>query len=94
MDTCSGRGTILGGLPVWADVYYGKYADTPNGPGEDWAKIKDIYWLKRNGQKGGSLPQKVVDRARRYDHYFCDLIEQVFEYSCFEKEQIETLTSL
>ena len=29
--------TILGGLPVIADVAFGKDADTPNGPGEYWA---------------------------------------------------------
>lgn len=75
----SGVGTILGGLPVFVEINSGKDADTPNGPGEYWASVEEIYWLKRDGTKGSAIPQAVLDRAEKYDYGFCNLIENIFE---------------
>jgi len=72
--------TILGGLPVWADVHWGKDADTPNGAGDYWAEVEDICWRKRDGSRGKSITQKVWERAENYDCYFCHTIEEVEDY--------------
>lgn len=70
-------GTILGGLPVIAEVEFGKDADTPNGPGEYWAEVQAIYWRKRDGSKGKEIPEHIRDRAAKHDYAFCYLIEQI-----------------
>lgn len=75
-----GPGTILGGLPVVAVVDSGRYPDTPNGPGDFWAEVVSIHWRKRDGSKGGEIPEHVRDRAEAYDYAFCDLVEQVFDH--------------
>lgn len=67
------RGTILGGLPVVADVVFGY--DSWNM--EHWAEVETIYWQKRDGTAGKALPQHIVDKARKYDTGFSCLIEQV-----------------
>lgn len=81
-----GPGTILGGLPVWAEIDAGKDADTPNGPGDYWAEVRQIYWRKRNGSKGKPIPQHLFDKAAKYDYKFCDLIEQVQDHWLYYKE--------
>ena len=67
----SGPGTICGGLPVWATVAWSDDIYT----GEISAEITEIRWLKRDGKPGGHIPQKVWDRAEKYDPYFCALTE-------------------
>lgn len=79
MSLASGVGTILGGLPVWADIASGKDPDGPWGPGEYWSEVQTLYWVKRDGSKGKELPQHIVDRAENYDYGFCNLIESIFD---------------
>jgi hypothetical protein len=74
---------------VYAEVSCGKDADTPNGPGEFWAEVDAIYWLKRDGTKGKEIPKSVYDRAEKYDYAFCDLIEQVFDHMRHEQDVAE-----
>ncbi len=80
-----GPGTILGGLPVIAEVTSGKDEDTPNGPGEYWSEVQMIYWRKRDGTRGKQLPEHIIDRAEKYDHHFCDLINQVHDHLAYKK---------
>jgi hypothetical protein len=76
----TGEGTILGGLPVIADVYWG------HSPwdGEGFAEIVEIYWRKRDGSKGKPIPTHLRDRAEKYDRYFCGLIEQLQDHCIHE----------
>lgn len=80
MSSYSGQGTILGGLPVIADVDWGT-----DYWGEGYAEISAIYWMKRDGTKGKPIPQKVWDRAEIYDSYFSSLVEQLSEQSAYEE---------
>jgi hypothetical protein len=77
----SGPATILGGLPVIADVSFGydSYAM------EHWADVGEIYWQKRNGEKGKPIPQHLRDRAEKYDPYFSTVIEQVQDHLIMEQ---------
>ncbi len=81
-----GPGTILGGLPVIAVVSFGKDADTPNGPGEYWAEVESIHWMKRDRSKGKEIPEHIRDRAEKYDYRFCDLIERVQDHLIYKPE--------
>jgi len=80
MSSYTGRGTILGGLPVIADVDWG----TDSWTGEGYAAIDQIYWRKPDGTKGKPIPQKTFDRAEVYDSYFSCLIEQLGEGCMYE----------
>jgi hypothetical protein len=86
-----GVGTILGGLPVVADVSFGRDDFT----GEYWAEVEHIYWLKKGDKPGKKIPQHVRDRAAKYDHYFSNLIEQVSDYLAYqnyeEQEKVQLL---
>lgn len=84
MSSYTGQGTILGGLPVIADVDWGTSWD-----GEGYAEISQIYWLKRNGTKGKPIPKKLFDRAELYDSYFSSLIEQLSELCAYEQYERE-----
>lgn len=84
--SAAGRATILGGLPVFVEINAGKDADTPNGPGEYYAEVDGIYWLKRDGTKGKEISEKIWDRAIKYDYGFCDLIEQIFDQISREQD--------
>jgi len=79
MAIYTGRGTILGGLPVIADVDWGT-----DYWGEGYAEIGAIYWMKRDGSKGKPIPQKVFDRAEVYDSCFSSLVEQLSEQCAYE----------
>ncbi len=79
MASYTGQGTILGGLPVIADVDWGT-----DYWGEGYAEIEAIYWMKRDGSKGKPIPQSVFDRAEKYDNYFSSLIEQLSENAAYE----------
>jgi len=76
-----GRGTILGGLPVIAEVSWGT-----DYWGEGYAEIEQIYWMKRDGTKGKPISRKVFDRAEIYDSYFCSLVEQLSEQAAHEAD--------
>lgn len=75
--------SILGGLPVFAEVSFGKDSDTPNGPGDYWAEVDDIYWMKRDGSKGKPLPEHLFDKAMADDG--ADIIESVSDYLSHER---------
>ena len=79
MSSYTGPGTILGGLPVIADVSWGT-----DYWGEGYADIDAIYWRKRDGSKGKPIPQHILDRAEKYDSYFCSLVEQLQEHCIYE----------
>ena len=70
-----GPGTILGGLPIIAEVSWGYDGFFC----EDWSSVETIYWRKRDGSAGKPVSQALLDRAERYDPYFATLIEQLTE---------------
>ncbi len=72
-----GPASVLGGLPVWAEVYCS---------GEDDAEVEGLYWLKRDGSKGAPFSQKMWDRVQKHDPYWiANVIEQVFDHIEHEK---------
>ena len=75
-STLEGRSSIKGGLPVWVRIRYGKDVDTPNGPGEYWAAVESISFLKRDGAPGTEISQRLWDEGEAYDPYWCALIEE------------------
>lgn len=79
MASYTGQGTILGGLPVIADVSWGT-----NYWGEGYADVDAIYWMKRDGSKGKAIPQHLFDRAEKYDPYFSRLTEQLSDQAAYE----------
>lgn len=85
--------TILGGLPVIAEVAFGKDADGPWGWGEYWAEVEGLYWQKRDGSKGARLPATLYDRAEKYDPGFCDLTTNVSDDMAAEQSEQERLVS-
>lgn len=73
--------TILGGLPVWAEVSFGR------GDGwttDDWAEVEGLYWLTRKGKKGAPLSQKILDRLDKIPYWQADVTEQVSEAAAAE----------
>ncbi|MCK9361767.1 hypothetical protein M0Q28_06125 [Patescibacteria group bacterium] len=81
MSHYTGRGAILGGLPVIAEVSWGT-----DYWGEGYAEIEQIYWMKRDGTKGKPISQKIFDRAEIYDSYFSCLVEQLSEQAAHEAD--------
>lgn len=80
MSSFEGTGTILGGLPVYA--YINAWRD--DWTGEYDSEVESIHWLKRNGRPGKQIPDKVWDRAEKYDDGFCNLIDSISEQLAFE----------
>lgn len=78
-----GVGTILGGLPVIADIStgYDSFA------GEYWCEVNHIYWLKKGDKPGKEIPQHIRDRAAKYDYGFGNLIEQVSDYIAYQNSK-------
>lgn len=73
--------TILGGLPVIADISFGR-----SWEGEYWAEVDAIYWRKRDGTAGKEISLRLRDKAERYDPYFGDLIERANESLAHEAD--------
>lgn len=73
-----GPATILGGLPVIAEVWYTR------GDGwttDDDAGVDCLYWQKRDGTKGKPLPEHMYDRLAKKDPYWeVEVVDQVFDY--------------
>lgn len=84
--------TILGGLPVIADVAFGKDPDGPWGWGDAWAEVQALFWMKRNGTAGKPIPQHVYDRAEKYDPGFASLTEQVSDHFACQERPDEYVT--
>lgn len=77
-----GPATVLGGLPVWAEVWFSR------GDGwttDDDAGVDQLYWLKRDGTKGKPLSQKIMDRIEKEDYWECDVIDKVSDYLAHEQ---------
>lgn len=55
--------TVLGGLPVIADVWF----SGPDYQGEYDSGVNTLYWTKHDGTLGSPLSQKVMDRIERQD---------------------------
>lgn len=77
--------TILGGLPVVADVSFG-VTDCPTTGRDYWSEVDAIYWRRRDGSKGKPISQKIWDKAEKADPYFCSVIEQVNDHLVHEQD--------
>lgn len=88
----SGPASILGGLPVIADVWYTR------GDGwttDDDAGVDCLYWMKRDGSKGKPLPEHMYDRLHKSDPYWeCDVVEAVTDHLCYEQWEREQIGAL
>lgn len=84
-----GPATILGGLPVWAEVWFSR------GDGwmtDDDAGVDSLHWLKRDGTKGAEVSQKVYDRVEAKDPYWeCDVTQAVSEHLAYEQYERELM---
>lgn len=69
-------GFILGGLPIIADISFGRDGFS----GEFWSEVEAIYWRKKDDTAGKELPVHIRDRAEAYDPYFSELIERASAY--------------
>lgn len=58
--------TVLGGLPVIAEVWF----SGPDNNGEYDAGVDGLYWRKRDGTRGKELSQRVVARIEKQDSYW------------------------
>lgn len=67
--------TILGGLPVVVDVNFGRDSWT----GECYSEVESIWWMKRNGKAGKSIPDHIWNRAEKYDPYFSEMTTRIVE---------------
>ncbi len=85
----SGPATILGGLPIIADVWFTR------GDGyssDDDAGVDAIYWRKRDGSKGKEVSQKIYDRLDKIDYWECAVVDAVSDHLAHEqwlREQAE-----
>ena len=82
MASYTGPGTILGGLPIIAEVFWGT-----DYWGEGYSDIIAIYWRKRDGTKGKKVSQAIFDRVWEHDPYFCSLVEQLQDECAAERAQ-------
>ena len=55
--------TILGGLPVVAEVWF----SGPDHNGEYDSGVDGLYWRRKDGSRGKPVTQKVMDRLEKYD---------------------------
>lgn len=68
--------TVLGGLPVIADVWF----SGPDYEGEYDAGVDALYWMKRDGSRGKELSQKVMDRIEKQSYWDAYVTEQANEW--------------
>ncbi len=84
--------TILGGLPVIAEVWFSR------GDGwmtDDDAGVDGLYWIKRDGTRGKHVSRKIWDRLDKIDYWQCDVVEQASDwlaYSDAEEREMVQLT--
>jgi hypothetical protein len=74
--------TILGGLPVIAEVsfYLGDGWTT-----DDAAEVDALYWQKRDGSKGKEVSQAIYDRLDKHNDWWeADVTEQVSDYLSYQ----------
>ena len=73
--------SVLGGLPVIADVWF----SGPDYFGEYDAGVNALYWAKRDGTKGKEVSQKIYDKLDKRDPYWqADVTERVSEALAYE----------
>jgi hypothetical protein len=83
-----GPATVLGGLPVIAEVWFTR------GDGwmtDDDAGVDALYWRKKDGTKGAPLSQKIMDRIKKENYWECDVIEAVSDYLAYEQYRREQI---
>ena len=74
--------SVLGGLPVIADVWF----SGPDYFGEYDAGVNALYWAKRDGTKGKEVSQKIYDKLDKRDSYWqANVTEQVSEALAYEE---------
>lgn len=83
----SGPATILGGLPVIAEVRFRR-----DYFGECDADVLGLYWMKRDGTAGKAIPEHMYDRMP--DYWEADVIEAVSEHLAYEQWEREQLGAL
>lgn len=81
--------TILGGLPVIAEVVFGYDSGSAYSPAEYYSEVEGIFWMKRNGKPGKPIPDHLWERAEKDDPYFAGLIDQVTEHLVHEAAERE-----
>lgn len=70
------RATVLGGLPVIADVWF----SGPDYQGEYDCGVNGLFWEKRDGTVGAPLSQKIMDRIEKQDYWEAYITEQADEW--------------
>lgn len=82
--------TILGGLPVIAEVWF----SGPDYYGEYNAGVDGIYWQKRNGLKGKLISKKIHDRLDKIDYWQSDVLDQANDYLAYRDEDENSKVTL
>jgi hypothetical protein len=74
--------TVLGGLPVIAEVWF----DGPDWQGEHDAGVDALYWQKRDGSCGKPLSQRIMDRVEKHDPYWqAHVTEQASDWIAYHE---------
>lgn len=68
--------TVLGGLPVVAEVWF----SGPDYEGEYDAGCDGLYWPKRDGTRGAPLSEKVMARVEKESFWDAYVIEQANDW--------------
>jgi hypothetical protein len=78
-----GPATVLGGLPVIAEVWWTR------GDGwttDDDAGVDEVFWRKRDGSKGAPFSEKMMDKLDAKDPYWeSNVIEQVSDHLAYQQ---------
>ena len=75
--------TILGGLPVIAEVTFTRSGGWMT---DDHACVDALYWIKANGEAGKPVSEKIYQRLEKHSSYWqCDVIDQVSEALAYEQ---------
>lgn len=81
--------TILGGLPVLAEVWF-----TVDYYGESDSGVDAIYWQKRDGTKGKEVSQKIYDRLEKDAYWQASVTEQAVDWLAYADHQDEERITL
>lgn len=74
--------SVLGGLPVIADVWF----SGPHYFGEYDAGVNALYWARRDGTRGKEVSQKIYDKLDKRDPYWqADVTERASEALAYEE---------
>ena len=68
--------SILGGLPVIADVWF----SGPDYYGEYDAGVDTLYWQKSDGAAGKEVSQTIYDRCHKFDEWWQASITEEASY--------------